>query len=315
MLLTRRDLISTSGVAVGCSILGIRRVFAQQPGQAPGRDRLVLLGTKGGPSVWSYAPSPVSNLLVYKGIAHIIDAGYGTTFKLIEAGVPLTAVRRVFITHHHSDHNVDLGPMLTSAWANGLRTSVDVYGPAGLSALINAYWESNRFDIDTRIADEGRVDLRRLVAAHEYSPGVVLDTPDVKVTALRNLHPPIVESFALKFEFGGKIVVFSGDTTYFPPPAEFARSADYLIHEVLYGPAIEAYVKRMDNAATLLEHAKASHTLAEDVGRIATAAGVKTLVLNHFVPYNVAAEKWSEAVRTTFSGNIVVGKDLLELPI
>ena len=182
--------------------------------------------------------APASNLLVYKGIAHVIDAGYGTAFKLIDAGLPITAVRRVFITHHHSDHNIDLGPMLISAWATGLGTSVDVYGPAGLTALINSYWESNRFDIETRIADDGRVDLRKLVTAHEYSQGVVLDTPDVKVTALRNMHPPIIESFALKFEFGGKTVVFSGDTTYFPPLAEFARGADYLILEVMNGPAL-----------------------------------------------------------------------------
>jgi ribonuclease BN (tRNA processing enzyme) len=147
-------------------------------------------------------------LLVYKGIAHVIDTGYGTAFKLIDAGLPLTAIRRVFITHHHSDHNIDLGPMLISAWANDLGASVDVYGPAGLTGLINGYWESNRLEIETRIADDGRVDLRKLVAAHEYSQGVVLDTPDVKVTALRNMHPPIIESFALKFEFGGKTVVF-----------------------------------------------------------------------------------------------------------
>ena len=74
-------------------------------------------------------------------------------------------------------------------------------------------------------------------------------------------------------------------------------------------------MKRIGGGAELLARGKASHTLAEDVGRIAAAAGVKTLVLNHFIPYNVAPEKWSEAVRTTFSGNIVVGKDLLELPI
>jgi ribonuclease BN (tRNA processing enzyme) len=164
------------------------------------------------------------------------------------------------------------------------------------------------------VADDGRVDLRQLVAAHQYSQGVVLDTPDIKVTALRNMHPPITESFALKFEFGGKTVVFPGDTTYFPPLAEFARGADYLVHEVMYGPAMEAFVKRIGNAE-LLTRAKASHTLAEDAGRIATAAGVKTLVLNHFIPYNVAPEKWTEAVRTTYSGAIVVGKDLLELPI
>ena len=47
----------------------------------------------------------------------------------------------------------------------------------------------NRFDIETRIADESRVDLRKLVAAHEYSPGVVQDTPEVKVTALDDPDP------------------------------------------------------------------------------------------------------------------------------
>lgn len=282
------------------------------------RDRLVLLGTKGGPSVWGCTPSPFSNVLVYRGVAHVIDAGYGATFKLIEAGVPLTAIGRVFITHHHSDHNIDLGPMLYTAWANGLRTMVDAYGPAGLIAHINHYWESNRFDIETRIADEDCIDLRKLVAPHEYRAGIVLDTPEIRVTALRNEHPPIIESYALKFEFGGKTVVFSGDTAYFPALAEFARSADYLIHEVMYGPAIEALAKRFYNAAKLLAHLKASHTLAEDVGRIATAAGVKNLVLSHFVPGDdktLTAQKWIEAVRTTFSGIIIVGADLLELAI
>jgi len=168
MLLTRRDLLAASGLSVCGALVGLRPGLAQQPGQVSARDRLVLLGTKGGPSLWGYVPSPAYNLLVYEGVAHVIDAGYGTTFKLIEAGLS--------ITHHHSDHNVDLGPMLITAWANGLGTTIDVYGPAGLNALINGYWESNRFDIETRIADESRVDLRKLVAAHEYSPGVVQDT-------------------------------------------------------------------------------------------------------------------------------------------
>ena len=39
----------------------------------------------------------------------------------------------------------------------------------------SAYWQLNRFDIETRIADEGRVDLRKLVTVHEFSePGPVL---------------------------------------------------------------------------------------------------------------------------------------------
>lgn len=282
------------------------------------RDRLILLGTKGGPSVWSYKPSPSANVLVCRGVANVIDAGYGATFKLIEAGVPLHTIGRVFITHHHSDHNIDLGPMLYTAWSNGLRTKVDAYGPVGLMTHVAHFWKSNRFDIETRIADEGCIDIRTLVTPHEYEAGVVLDAPDLKVTALRNQHPPIGESYALKFQFGNKTVVFSGDTAYFPPLAEFARGADYLIHEVMYGPAIEALASRFHNADKLLAHLKASHTLAEDVGRIATAAGVKNLILSHFVPggdKTLGPEKWIEAVRTTFSGTIIAGTDLLELTI
>jgi len=132
------------------------------------------------------------------------------------------------------------------------------------------------------------------------------------------VHPPIVESYALKFELGRKAIVFSGDTTYFPPLADFAKGADMLVHEVMYGPALEALVQKNPNAATLMAHLKASHTLAEDVGRIAAAAEVKMLVLNHFVPgddRSVTPEVWTEAVRKTFAGNIVVGRDLLELPL
>src|SRR6185503_14611346 len=94
-------------------------------------------------------------------------------------------------------------------------------------------------------------DLRKLVLAHEYAEGQVLSSGAVQVSALRILHPPVTESYSLKFELGGKTVVFSGDTAFFPPLAEFAKGADYLIHEVLYGPAVDALVARRPNAQTL----------------------------------------------------------------
>ncbi len=281
-------------------------------------DRIVLLGTKGGPAVRAFAPSPTSNLLVYKGVPYVIDTGYGVTFKLVEARFSLPTLRHVFITHHHSDHNLELGPLLYNAWAVGLRTPVDAYGPAGMTAMTAAYWESMKFDIDTRIEDEGRPDLRTLVTAHDYTAGPVFSDANVSVTALRNVHPPITESYALKFAFPDKTIVFSGDTAYFPPLAAFAKGADVLVHEVMYGPALEALVKRNPNAATLMAHLKASHTLAEDVGRIATEAGVGTLVLNHFVPADdrtLTEQHWADAVRTTYTGHVIVGRDLLEITL
>ena len=278
--------------------------------------RAVLLGTGSPP------PNPKrrgpSTLLALGDEKFLVDAGSGVGVQLVQSGVRPYDWPRVLITHHHSDHNAEFGLLLYNAWASGLQTPVDAYGPAGMKQLAQGFWDAYKFDIETRIADEGRPDLRKLVNIHEYTEGPVMAAGDAKVTALRNLHPPITESFALKFEFPGKTVVFSGDTAYFPPLAAFAKGADILVHEVMYGPALEDLVRRNTNAATLMAHLKASHTLAEDVGRLATEAGVKTLVLSHFVPADapgMTAEKWADAVRPTYKGDLVVAHDLREIPL
>jgi ribonuclease BN (tRNA processing enzyme) len=317
-MLTRRHLLSAGLGSAAAAALGARSSHSQ--GQtALGPNRLILLGTKGGPAIRAgYRPSPSASLIVYDGVPYVIDTGYGVSFKLVEAGFPLPALRYVFITHHHSDHNAEFGLLLNNAWAIGLKTRVDAYGPAGMHQLADGFWQAYRFDIETRMADEGRPDLRKLVDVHEYAEGAVMAGDGVKVTALRNLHPPITDSFALKFEFPGRTVVFSGDTAYFPPLAEFAKGADILIHEVMYAPAMEELMRRTPNAPTLLAHLKASHTLTDEVGRIASQAGVKKLVLNHLVPADdpkVTEQVWTDAVRATWNGDLVVGHDLMEIPL
>ena len=314
---TRREVVGT-GSALGAVALLQRGAADAQSRLDLGPDRLVLLGTRGGPLVTGPAPTPSANLIVFRGRPYVVDTGYGVTLKLLAAGVPLSAIGVIFVTHHHSDHNLELGPLISNAWLAGLSTPVDVYGPRGLTALLQGWWAANRFDIKTRMADEGRPDPRRLTRPHEFREGLVVRAEGVRVTALRNRHPPVAESFALKFELGDRTVVFSGDTAYFPPLAAFARGADILVHEVLYGPALDAMVARRPNAERLKASILSHHTLAADVGRIATEAGVGTLVLNHFVPGDDAAlteAVWREAVAGTFRGRVVVGRDLLALPL
>ena len=84
----------------------------------------------------------------------------------------------------------------------------------------------------------------------------------------------------------------------------------------MYLPGIEQLVGRLPNAKRLREHLLAAHTVPEDVGRIAAQAGVKTLVLSHFVPGDdpaIADEQWTEGVRKHFNGRIILGKDLMEI--
>lgn len=298
--------------------LGFLGTLAALPvtGQDAKRTRLILLGTKGGPRVGTSPKNP-STLLLINGVPYVVDCGYGASVQLVAAGVPLNTVRHIFITHHHSDHMLEYGPILYNAWAAGLRTPIDVWGPPGVEAMRRSYFEYMKLDIETRIADEGRPDLRKLVTAHEFDqPGAVMQNADVKISSALVRHPPVVPSFAYRFDAADRSIVISGDTAYSPELVELAKGADVLVHEAMYLPGLEALLKRVPNAATLREHLLASHTLTEDIGRVAAAAGVKTLVLSHLVPGDdpsITDEQWTEGVRKHFAGRIVVGKDLMEI--
>lgn len=279
--------------------------------------RIVLLGTRGGPRVDAAGRSNPSTLIIINDIPYVVDCGYGTSRQLLSAGISHNRLRYIFITHHHSDHNLEYGTLFYNAWITGVPLQVDAYGPSGLEKMSQDFFNYLKFDIETRIVDEGRPDLRKLLVAHEFDkPGVVLENDDVKVTSCLVRHPPIKLAFAYRFDAKDRSVVISGDTAYAPELADFAKGADVLVHEVMYLPAVEALVKRLPNAKRLREHLIASHTLPEDVGKIADRAGVKTLVLTHFVPGDaswITDEQWSDGVRKHFKGRIIVGKDLMEI--
>ena len=278
------------------------------------RDRLVLMGTKGGPSVRRLDRMPTSSLLDIGGRKCVIDCGLGVTRGLINAGVQLRDIDQVYITHLHSDHVIELGPMLHSAWTTGLDREISVYGPNGTAEYLDGFFSSLRFDIELRLADEGRPDIRDMVRLTEYREGDV-HSGDAKVSALWVPHPPVTECYALKFESGGWRVTFSSDTSRYPPLAEFAKGSDILVHEAMLSKGVDWLVKRTTNAKRLREHLMASHTEAADVGEIAKRAGVKQLVLHHLVPCDcpeINDSDWLAEVRRTWDGNVAIGRDGME---
>jgi len=283
---------------------------------------LYILGSKGGPAIRPGGPSPTAMLLDIGGRAIVVDCGLGVTRGFVETGRPLTELSTIFVTHHHSDHNLEFGNLIHTAWTTGLSTPVRAFGPGGLAAMWRDFCRLNAFDIATRIADEGRPPLEPLAQVSDYAEGLVFEDEALRVDALRNHHPPVTDSFALRFRIkradGDRIVVFSGDTAFLPAMIEFARGADVLAHEAMYEPGVDRLVAKTPNAARLREHLMASHTLAEDVGRIAREAGVKRLVLHHLVPADdpqTRAEHWAAAVRTRYPGPLDVAHDGLRIAL
>lgn len=276
-------------------------------------DFVTLLGTKGGPAIRQGSPMPTSSLLSLSGQWAVVDCGLGVTKGLVDQGLALKDLSLIFITHLHSDHYLELGPLLHTAWTAGLNTPVTVWGPSGLRRYWQGFLQSMETDIATRIADEGRPDLAALVSFHAVSAETHIREGAWSVTALPAIHPPLAETWSYSFRAGGRHVVFSGDTAHNPALVAFAQGADLLVHEAMLAEGLAALQKRIGNGDDrLMKHWLRAHTLAEDVARTAQSAGVKTLALHHLIPSDDPAfgpADWHRAAAPHWTGPLHVGHD------
>ncbi len=278
-----------------------------------------LLGVKGGPAIRPGSNMPTSTLIHINGKNLLVDAGLGVSRAICNQGVELNEIDAIFITHMHSDHYLELGPLIHTAWVSGRVKPIPIYGPERLKHYWKAFLESMVDDIRLRIEDEGRIDLEKLTAFHGFEERQALSLSNINIRVMRNLHPPIRDSFALRFEWGHYAIVLSGDTAYMPEMIDFADQADLLIHEVMLSEGIDLIMNRLRHQDNKLKnHLLQSHTLAENAGLIANCAKVKCLALNHFVPDGFSEfndDDWLQAVRKNWSGKIILGKDGIRIPI
>ena len=278
---------------------------------------IALLGVKGGPAIRPGSNMPTSMLVQMGGMNILVDAGLGASRGVCDQGVALSQIDLILITHLHSDHYLELGPLFHTAWTSGLKRPIPVIGPAGLRHYWRHFVKSMAFDVELRIHDEGRCDFASLCTLQTIEEGTIFSHNGLRIEAMRNEHPPIGESFALRLESDGKRLVLSGDTAFMPEMIEFAKDADLLVHEALLPDGVEALIARVPNADERLRtHLYRSHTSAGDVGRIAQEAGVKKLALNHFVPDgdpDFSDADWSGEVRKHWSGPLILGTDGLSV--
>ena len=282
-------------------------------------DFVSLLGVKGGPAIRPGSNMPTSTLIHINGKNFLIDAGLGVSRSICDQGIELHEIDAIFITHMHSDHYLELGPLIHTAWVSGRVKHLPIYGPKRLKHYWRAFLESMVDDIALRIEDEGRIDLEKLPTFYSFEDRQSLSLSNINIRVMRNLHPPIRDSFALRFEWGHYSIVLSGDTAYMPEMIDFADQADLLIHEVMLSEGIDLIMTRLGHEDDKLRnHLLQSHTLAENAGLIAKCAKVKCLALNHFVPDGFAEfndEDWLKAVRRHWSGKTILGRDGIRIPL
>jgi ribonuclease BN (tRNA processing enzyme) len=280
--------------------------------------KLILLGTAGGP-VPGRSREMTSHVMLSNGAAYLLDCGMGVTNQYARTGIPFQALKSIFITHHHADHNVEYGPLLIVGWIQGLQLDVRAFGPPPLKQMTDDFMRAYRQTVDFWAEDFHMKPLTSVNVQEISAAGLVTQDDNVKVSAILVEHPPVKPALAYRFDFKDRSIAFSGDTAPLEAVAKMAKGADVLVHETMYVPAVEKYIQgqiaqgRPVKFDAFMAHMKADHTPCEDVGRIAQEAGVKTLVLSHLTPAidSNDDDTWRAPVAKYFRGEILVGNDLM----
>jgi ribonuclease BN (tRNA processing enzyme) len=303
-------------------------------GQAPRNltgTQIVLLGTRAGPGV-DLKRAETATAIIVDSVPYLIDCGYGTVRNLVAGNINGQKIEKIVFTHLHNDHTTDVPALLSLQWTGGRRTPIDLYGPYGTANMIRAIVEYCKTDAEIRSVDEGRtVKVEDLYKGHDVEvtskPIEVFKDDRVTVTATENTHYQEYSrskmphrSMAVRFDTKTRSVVISGDTNYSKNLVELAKGADIFVCEVMDQATRDRWLTQLQqdpdaiNKASITRHVAEAHSTPEDVGRMASEAKVKLVVLNHLLTSAGTTSPISmliEGVRKFYSGEVIVGDDLM----
>lgn len=278
---------------------------------APGDSlTVVLLGTGVGPPV-NLQQFGASTLVVAGGERFLFDCGRGATLRLAQAGIPIGSLSRLFLTHLHSDHVIQIPDLLLTGWAGGRRTvPLEVWGPAGTTEMMDHLQQAFTFDIHVRRDVDERLPAAGIqVVSHNVQEGVVYDSGGVKVTAFLVDHGPVQPAFGYRVDYHGRSVALSGDTRVSENLVRSAHGVDVLIHEVIDPVALRS---RPDHpSAAIVDAIIAHHTTPEQAGEIFNRVAPRLAVYSHAPNTDAVMAQ----TRKIYSGRLEGAEDLLTIVI
>lgn len=271
--------------------------------------RITLLGTGGGPLV-NLRQFGASTLVEAGGKRLLFDCGRGATIRLVEAGIPIGAVGRLFLTHLHSDHVMQIPDLLLAGWvgSTGRRAPLEVWGPDGTRDMMSGLEKAFVFDIHMRRDVDEKIPAAGItVQSHDISEGVVLDEDGVKVTAFLVDHRPVSPAFGYRVDYHGRSVALSGDTRVSDNLVKFATGVDVLIHEAVDPVAQRAASANPAMTERIIDH----HTTGEQAGQEFARVKPRLAVYSHAPD----SEALIAQTRTHYSGPLQGPEDLLVIDV
>jgi len=268
------------------------------PSASPDRLKVVLLGTGMGPRV-NLRQFGASTLVEAGSMRLLFDCGRGATLRLTQVGVPIGSVSRLFLTHLHSDHVIQVPDLLLTGWAGGGRTiPLQVWGPEGTREMMDHLQQAFVFDIHMRRdVDEQLAGDGIKVVSHDIKEGIVLDEDGVKVTAFLVDHGLLTPALGYRVDYRGHSVALSGDTRLSENLVRSAQGVDVLVHEVVDAETNPQAARR--------------HTTPAQAGEVFTRVRPRLAVYSHAPD----TESVLTQTRKTYAGPLQGAEDMLTIEI
>lgn len=285
--------------------------------------KLTLLGT--GTPTPSLKRASSGYLIEIGSDVIVMDLGPGAYRRLLETGKHVTSVTHALFSHLHYDHCSDLVPLMLQRWDQGAGRipELQVLGPKPIRRMIDQlFGRDGAFapDLTARIEHQGSIDIfvarggvpPRAWPQPEVSELVVGEKvmgSDWELTVGAASHvQPYLECFAYRFDSPAGSICYSGDSGGVAPGlVELARGADILVHMNHYFSGSEP--------TSVYRAVCGNH---EDVAQVARNAGVKTLVLTHFleqIDQPGVRERILREIMRVYEGNVIWGEDLMQIPL
>ena len=271
--------------------------------------RVTLLGTASGPRVHP-ALAGISTLVEAGGERFLFDAGRGVMQRLVQAGFPVNAVTKLFLTHLHSDHVVDVPDLMLTPWSAQPERKVplEVWGPDGTRDMMRHLEKAFAFDIHVRRdVDESFAPEGIRVVARDIREGKVYEKNGVTITAFLVIHGLVKPSYGYRVDYAGRSVALSGDTSPSDNLVAFCKGVDVLIHE-----AIDLDVlRRLVADPQRMEAIVSRHTTPEQAARIFSAVSTRLAVFSH----SPGTAGIVEQTKRSYAGRVEMGRGLMVIDI
>jgi len=271
--------------------------------------KVVVLGT-GTPNPMPDRKGP-SVAVVVGETAYLVDAGPGVVRQAQAAfdqgieGLHMTKLSKAFITHLHSDHTAGLPDLMLSPWVLERTDPLELIGPEGTEEMAHHLLKAYERDIQIRLYGlEPANNTGWRVKARDVTAGVVYEDSLVTVEAFMVPHGSWPVAFGYKFTTPDRVIVISGDTAESDIIEQMCQQCDVLLHEAYSDSAWEKRTPFWQNY-----HAQ-FHTSAKQVGRIASRAQPKLLVLYHQLEWSSTLDTLLEEVQSEYDGTVVNAVDL-----